>query len=259
MSPFLATLAISFGINAVFFLVAAIRKTDVVTDLSYGLSFAVTALVLVLVNGVIDPLRLALAAMVVAWALRLASFLFSRILSIKVDHRFDGMREKPLLFARFWILQALSVAVIMLPVTLALGRPQPGLAPLHYVGALAWLLGLVIESVADAQKSTWKRRGEKDFINRGLWAWSRHPNYFGELLLWWGIWLYALPSLSGLDHLAVLGPLFISLLIIFVSGIPLLEKAAEKKYAGREDYAAYRASTSILVPLPPRRKSKAKA
>lgn len=254
MSQFLVTLAISFGINAVFFLVAAIRKTDVVTDLSYGLSFAVTTLVLVLVDGVTDPLRLALAAMVVAWAFRLASFLLGRILSIKVDHRFDGMRDKALVFARFWILQALSVAVIMLPVTLALGRPQPSLAPLHWIGALAWLLGLVIESVADSQKSAWKRRGEKDYINRGLWAWSRHPNYFGELLLWWGIWIYALPSLSGLDHLAVFGPLFISLLILFVSGIPLLEKAADKKYAGREDYAAYRAGTSVLIPLPPKRK-----
>lgn len=258
MSQFLTTLAISIGINAAFFLVAAVRKTDVVTDLSYGLSFGVTAIVLVLVDGVADPLRLGLAAMVVAWALRLAAYLFRRILSIKVDHRFDGMRDKPLVFARFWILQALSVAIIILPVTLALGRPQPALSPLHWIGALAWLLGLGIESLADAQKSAWKRRGEKGFINRGLWAWSRHPNYFGELLLWWGIWAYALPSLSGFGHLAVLGPLFISLLIIFVSGIPLLEKAAAKKYAGREDYAAYRAGTSVLVPLPPQRKPQAK-
>lgn len=259
MQAFLVTLAISLGINAVFFAIAAIKRTDVVTDLSYGLSFGVTAIVLVLVDGVADPLGLCLAAMVVAWALRLAAYLFKRILSIKVDHRFDGMRDKPLVFARFWILQAFSVAIIMLPVTLALGHEEPSPSPLHWIGALAWLLGLLIESVADAQKSAWKRRGEASYIDQGLWAWSRHPNYFGEVLLWWGIWLFALPSLSGLDHLAFLGPLFITLLILFVSGIPLLEKAADKKYAGREDYAAYRASTSILMPLPPKRRSAGKA
>lgn len=252
MHDFLVSLAISFGINAAFFALAALRKTDVVTDLSYSLSFAVGVLALVLMDGVGDPWRLGLAAMVVLWALRLGTHLFRRILAIKVDHRFDGMRERPLVFARFWALQALSVAVILLPATLVLGRPSPGPSALQAVGAIVWLAGLLVETLADAQKSAWKRRGETSFLDRGLWSWSRHPNYFGEILVWWGVWIYALPSLSGLDHLAVLGPVFITLLLLFVSGIPLLEKAAAIRYAGRADYAAYRASTSILVPLPPR-------
>ena len=258
MHEFLVSLAVSFGINLAFFALAAIRKTDVVTDLSYGLSFAASVVALVLLDGVGDPWRLGLAAMVLLWALRLAAYLFRRILAMKVDHRFDGMRERPLVFARFWTLQALSVAIILLPVTFALGRPTPGPSALQAAGAVVWLAGLLIEALADAQKSAWKRKGETSFLDRGLWAWSRHPNYFGEILVWWGIWLYALPSLSGLDHLAALGPIFITLLLLFVSGIPLLEKAATIRYAGRADYAAYRAATSILVPLPPRKSPKAR-
>jgi len=254
MQAFLASLAISFGINAAFFVLAATRKTDVVTDLSYGLSFAATIIILVLLGGVNAPLHLALAAMVLLWSIRLAVYLFGRILKIKIDHRFDGMRDKPLVFARFWVLQAISVAIIALPATLALAHPSPKAGGLHLAGAIVWFLGLAIETVADTQKSTWKRREEPSFINRGLWAWSRHPNYFGEILTWWGIWLFALPSLVGLDHLAIFGPIFLTLLLLFVSGIPPLEKAAANRYAGRDDYAAYLKATSILIPLPPRRK-----
>jgi steroid 5-alpha reductase family enzyme len=254
MQDFLISLAISLAVNCVFFIVAAIKKTDTVTDLSYGLSFALVALALVVVRGRSDLVRLGAAIMVLAWAIRLAVYLFGRILRIKVDHRFDGKREKPLVFARFWILQALSVAIIMAPATAVLGRPAPQFGLLHALGALVWAAGLLIESVADAQKSAWKRQDKAGFIDTGLWSWSRHPNYFGEILVWWGIWVFALPSLQGLAHLAVIGPLYISLLLLFVTGIPLLEKSAEKKYGQDQHYQEYKARTSLLFPLPRGRK-----
>jgi steroid 5-alpha reductase family enzyme len=253
MSEFLIALGISVVLNSVFFGIAAALKTDVVTDLSYGLSFALAAIALALVGAARDPVRLAAAAMVVVWAARLAGYLFTRILKTKVDHRFDGRREDPVEFAKFWALQALSVTVIMLPAIAVLARPAPAASPLHVVGAAVWLAGLVIESVADAQKSAWKRRGEPGFIDRGLWAWSRHPNYFGEILVWWGLWLFALPSLAGAWHLAVLGPICITSLLLFVTGIPPLEKSARKRYENDGRYADYASRTSILVPLPPRR------
>jgi steroid 5-alpha reductase family enzyme len=255
MNAFFVALAISVLVNSLFFAVAAWRKADTVTDLSYSLSFALTAVALVIHWGAFDPLRLAAAGMVVLWALRLAAYLFGRILKMKVDHRFDGIRENILAFARFWILQAISVSVIMLPVIAILAAAPPAFSLLHALGAALWLAGLLVEVVADAQKSAWKKSGEKGLIMTGLWSWSRHPNYFGEALLWWALWIYALPSLAAWWHLAVLGPICITLLLLRVTGIPLLEKSAEERYGNDLAYRDYKARTSVFFPLPPRRKT----
>jgi steroid 5-alpha reductase family enzyme len=117
-----------------------------------------------------------------------------------------------------------------------------------------WLVGLVIEAAADAQKSAFKAKEEnrERFITSGLWSYSRHPNYFGEMLVWWGLFIYAVPFLQGAAFAVVIGPVFITLLLLFVSGIPLLEQSAEAKYGDDPAYREYRRRTSILVPLPPR-------
>jgi len=244
----------SLGVNAAFFAVAAIRKTDVVTDLSYSLSFALLALALP-DTGAHKLVQLIASLMVLLWALRLGGYLFGRILRIKVDHRFDEMRDKPLRFARFWILQAISVAVIMLPVSYLLGRDgAPGFGPWAVAGAAIWLLGLAIETVSDAQKSAFKgmEKNREHFIVSGLWKYSRHPNYFGEMLVWWGLFVYAVPFLHGAAFAVAIGPAFLTLLLLFVSGIPLLEKSADEKYGADPTYREYKRRTSILVPLPPR-------
>jgi steroid 5-alpha reductase family enzyme len=244
----------SLGVNAAFFAVAAIRKTDVVTDLSYSLSFALLALALP-DAGAHKLVQLIASLMVLLWALRLGGYLFGRILRIKVDHRFDEMRDKPLRFARFWILQAISVAVIMLPVSYLLGRDgTPGFGPWAVAGAAIWLLGLAIETVSDAQKSAFKgmEKNREHFIVSGLWKYSRHPNYFGEMLVWWGLFVYAVPFLHGAAFAVAIGPAFLTLLLLFVSGIPLLEKSADEKYGADPTYREYKRRTSILVPLPPR-------
>jgi steroid 5-alpha reductase family enzyme len=117
-----------------------------------------------------------------------------------------------------------------------------------------WLVGLVVESVADAQKSAFKSKEENRnrFVASGLWRYSRHPNYFGELLVWWGLFVYAVPVLHGAAFAVVAGPVFITLLLLFVSGIPPLERSADEKYGSDPAYQAYKRRTSILVPLPPR-------
>jgi steroid 5-alpha reductase family enzyme len=245
---------VSFAINAVFFAVAAIRKTDVVTDLSYSLSFAVLAIALPFL-GAGDAVQLVASVLVVIWAVRLGGYLFTRIRRIKVDHRFDEMRDHPLRFARFWILQAIAVAVIMLPVSYAVSRDEaPAFGVWAIVGIGVWLVGLAIEAVADQQKSTFKSspEGRDRFIDSGLWKYSRHPNYFGEILVWWGLFAYAVPFLDGWAWLVALGPVFITLLLLFVSGIPLLERSADEKYGDDPAYREYKRRTSILVPLPPR-------
>jgi steroid 5-alpha reductase family enzyme len=254
MSAIGVSFLVSLGVNAIFFAVAAIRRTDVVTDLSYSLSFALLAIALPYL-GSHKLVQLIAALMVLLWAFRLGGYLFGRILQIKVDHRFDEMRDKPLRFARFWILQAISVAVIILPVSYLLGRKSiPGFGPWAIAGVALWLVGLVIETVSDAQKSAFKGRevNRGRFISSGLWRYSRHPNYFGEMLVWWGLFVYAVPFLDGVAFFVVLGPVFLTLLLLFVSGIPLLEKSAEAKYGADPTYREYKRKTSILVPLPPR-------
>jgi steroid 5-alpha reductase family enzyme len=178
------------------------------------------------------------------------------------------MRELPLKFARFWILQAIAVVLIMLPVAAAVtaaaasapaAPPAPGAfsAPagsfgfFEGLGLALWIIGFMFEVVADAQKSRFKKAGSAGFISSGLWKYSRHPNYFGEALLWWGLFIFALPSLTGLLLLAVIGPVFITLLLLFVSGVPLLEKSADAKYGSDPAYQEYKRRTSIFVPLPP--------
>jgi steroid 5-alpha reductase family enzyme len=122
VSSILVSFAISLAVNAAFFAVAASRKTDVVTDLSYSLSFAALAIGLPLLDGAHTTAQLLASGFVLVWAVRLGAYLFGRILRVKVDHRFDGMRERPLRFARFWILQAITVAIVMLPVSYLLNR-----------------------------------------------------------------------------------------------------------------------------------------
>jgi steroid 5-alpha reductase family enzyme len=254
MTAILLSFVVAFAVNGAFFAVAAARRTDVLTDLSYSLTFAVLAVVLP-VTGARQPLQLVASLLVLLWAVRLGTYLFRRILRMKVDHRFDGIREEPLRFARFWLLQAITVAVVMLPVSYLLDRDHPrGFGTWAVVGACVWLVGLVIEAVADAQKSAFKATEENRdrFVASGLWRYSRHPNYFGEMLVWWGLFVYSIPVLQGAAFAVVTGPLFITLLLLFVSGIPPLERTADEKYGDDPAYSDYKRRTSILVPLPPR-------
>ena len=250
MTAIVLSLAVALALNGAFFAVAAARRTDVVTDLSYSLTFALLAVVLPFTGGR-EPVQLVASLLVVVWALRLGAYLFRRILRMKVDHRFDGMRDEPLRFARFWLLQAISVAVIMLPTAYLLERSDaPDFGAWAIAGAAVWLVGLLIEAAADAQKSAFKaedaNRGR--FITTGLWRYSRHPNYFGEILVWWGLFVYSVPALDGAAFTVVVGPVFITVLLLFVSGIPLLERSADEKYGDDPAYRDYKRRTRSSSP-----------
>jgi steroid 5-alpha reductase family enzyme len=252
----LTTLIASFAIQALFFAFAASLKTDKVTDLSYSLSFALLSILLVLGNRAFAPVQLVAAAAVILWAARLGAYLLSRILKIGKDARFDDKRGDFLKFLVFWILQAVSVWAIMLPITLLLSLPSPGpFGVLSAAGIAVWAIGFAVEAASDAQKYAFRNRPENKgrWIETGLWKYSRHPNYFGEVVLWWGLFLLALPSLSTWMLFAAAGPVSITLLILFVSGVPLLEKGAEEKYGTDPEYRAYKRRTSSFVPLPRRR------
>jgi len=253
----LQMLLVSLAINGVFFIIAAFLRTDVFTDITYSLSFVVLAVMLWATSSGRSPVQLFTVAAVILWGLRLGSYLFNRILHIKVDHRFDDKRDNFVRFGSFWLLQAVTVWVVMLPAygIMSLER-VPDLDPAFLLpGALVFLLGLVIETAADLQKYRFKMKEENKgkFMSTGIWKYSRHPNYFGEMLVWWGIALPGILLFEGAAWLYFLGPVFITLLLLFVSGIPLLEKSADKKWGTDPAYVRYKKTTSLLVPLPVRK------
>ena len=248
-----STFAISVLVQAGFFGFAASLKTDKVTDLSYSITFILLALVLLFDNDPSEPAQTVVAAMVVLWGVRLGVYLLLRIIRMKRDPRFDGIREHAWRFARFWILQGIVVWVVMLPVTLWFSDPGSWGA-LRWPGLLVWSAGLVIETVADLQKFRHKTRGDAGWTCSGLWRYSRHPNYFGELLCWWGVFLFVSPDLAGWEWAAAAGPLALTFLLLRVTGIPPLRKRAGERWGDDPRYREYVRSTRLLVPLPVLRK-----
>ena len=198
----------------------------------------------------------ALVIMVCMWAARLGFFLLRRIQEDGgIDRRFDGVRDQPRKFFVFWTLQAVWIFVCSLPVLLVQQIPDAPVARHHadVVGRALFALGWALEVVSDAQKRAFRadpaNRGR--FIAHGLWSVSRHPNYLGEITLWWGIFVAALPALrrrAAFVCAGVASPLFITWLLTRVSGVPLLEAAAKKKWGDDLAYQAYVAQTAVLLP-----------
>jgi len=246
-------LFISLLIQAVFFTFAYLLKTDKFTDLTYGLTFILLGIVALISSERIEAYKLVLLGMIIVWGLRLITYLFYRIIKIKKDNRFDEMRENFWKFARFWFFQGISVWVIMLPVTLLLASRQ-GLSFGLYtlLGVIVWSTGLLIETIADIQKFTFKLdpKNKDNWIDTGAWKYSRHPNYLGEILCWVGVFMFTLPNLSGLSYTTVISPIYITFLLLFVSGIPILEKRYDKKYKGNKEYQLYKNNTNLLFPFP---------
>lgn len=242
----------SFALQMLFFAFASAQKTDKLTDLSYGLTFVLIALLTWLVNNSNSITQTVLMLMVVLWGIRLGGFLFIRILKTKRDKRFDGVRENFLKFARFWFLQALSVPIILSPVVVLLSSELIlPFSVFQVLGLIIFLIGLIVETVSDWQKFVFKNnpKNKEKWIQSGIWKYSRHPNYFGEMTLWWGIFIYCLPHLSGWQYLTIIGPIFITVLLLFVSGIPPLEKSYSQRYKNNPDYQKYKKTTSLLIPL----------
>lgn len=249
LDTILLALGISFAIQIFFFIFAASFKTDKVTDLSYGLTFILIAAYFLVTNETTTS-NILLASMVIVWGLRLAAYLFIRILRTKTDMRFDGIRESFSKFAGFWTLQGLSVWAISLPTIYFLNSAPSELTTLSYIGLAVWTMGILIEAIADQQKFVFKNnKDNKDkFIKSGLWGISRHPNYLGEMLLWWGIFIYTLPIISGWGYLTIFGPIFITVLLLFVSGIPKLEKSYDERFGKTAEYKKYKEEVGVLFP-----------
>ena len=251
---FALCVALAFAINWLVWIPASLWRTERFYDLTGSVTFvAVTALALVATRapgGAASVWRVVLAAMVVVWAVRLGSFLFIRVRRDGSDGRFDKIKVHPLAFLATWTLQALWVSMTV-AAALAAITVADGLGGVWaMLGVIVWLIGFAIEVVADTQK----RRFRADpanagrFISTGLWSRSRHPNYFGEILLWSGVALMAVPTLSGWRWVVLISPVFVWLLLTRVSGVPLLEARAAARFGDDPAYGAYVKHTPVLVP-----------
>ena len=247
--------AIAVGINVALFVPAYAMKTDKLTDFSYGLSFAVVAITWFVLHpgGLRDTL---FVLIVVIWAARLGGYLVIRIRRMKRDKRFDGIRENFFRFGAFWLGQGLTVFVVLLPTLLVLPKPDSVIPLQTWIGFVIAVAAIAFEGIADWQKYTFINSPENKgkWIASGLWAWSRHPNYFGEIMVWTGLYIAALPYLSSGERLLGLAsPWLITATLLFVTGIPKLEAGADKRWGGDAAYQAYKQGTSVLIPLPPKR------
>ncbi|GAB5453518.1 MAG: DUF1295 domain-containing protein [Halioglobus sp.] len=239
-----------FALQWLAFIPAYLRQTERYYDLVGSLTYMGAVFLALLLSTSHDARSLLLAVLITVWAVRLGSFLFRRISEQGHDSRFDRIKPNAVLFFRTWSLQGLWVLVTAGAALTAITSPhQPPLGLLDMAGAALWLFGFAIEVVADRQKRQFRRsQGEQGFIDVGLWSRSRHPNYFGEIVLWAGIALMAAPALTGWQYVALVSPLFVYVLLTRISGVPLLERKADRRWGDDPGYTAYKANTPVLVP-----------
>ena len=252
---FTLSILLAFIIQWLVFIPAFIYQTEKFFDLTGSLTYtSVTVLAFLLGDGQ-DARSQLLMAMVLIWAGRLGSFLFRRVLKAGKDGRFDDIKPSFSRFLQTWTLQGLWVSFTLAAALAAItSRLKVEMDVFAWLGLAVWAFGFGIEVLADHQKEVFRRdaANTEKYIHSGLWSWSRHPNYFGEITLWIGVAITAFPVLRGWQFLTLISPVFVTLLLTRISGIPLLEKRADEKWGGQADYETYKASTSILVPLPPK-------
>jgi steroid 5-alpha reductase family enzyme len=253
----MASAGLCLLLNLLVFIPAAMAKTEKYFDLTGSINYLLLMGVALFAMGESINLRATcLAVMVCLWALRLGIYLMRRIHAEGKDGRFDEMKQRPIDFIVPWVLQALwvfltSLAVVVLMAT----HPEnAGIVFTDLLGGAFWLSGFIIEAIADAQKSAFKKglNNAGTFIQSGLWRWSQHPNYFGEILLWTGMFVIGAGFYEGTQWLAVISPLFIYLLLTKISGINLLDERADARWGNSPEYQSYKQKTAVLFLRPPK-------
>ena len=251
---FTIVVALAFLVQWLVFIPAFIFQTEKFFDITGSITYITVTGVALCYSRYSVPLdarSVLVAALVIIWAIRLGTFLFSRIQKAGKDDRFDEIKPNFLRFLNVWTIQGLWVTFTAAAALVAItSSTRKDLDAFAIVGALVWLIGFVIEVVADAQKSRFNAdpANKGKFIRTGLWSRSRHPNYFGEIVLWIGIAIIAIPVLQGWQWVAMISPVFVAILLTRISGIPLLQKKAEAKWGGQADYEEYKKNTPVLIP-----------
>ena len=248
---------VAFGVNLLVYIPSFLKQTEHYFDLTGSITYVtVTVLAMSTVETELDTRSLILGVAITNWAGRLGGFLFRRIKRDGGDGRFDKLKIDWLVFLRVWVLQGLWVTITAGAALAAMtSGSKQDLGVLGIIGAALWLVGFAIEVIADRQKSVFRadEANTGHFITTGLWAWSRHPNYFGEITLWFGIAVLAIPALDGWQLATLISPLFVFVLLTRISGVPLIERRGLKRWGDDPEYQAYLAKTPVLMLRPPSR------
>ena len=253
MNYYLSLALILFFYMNFWFLVSLIKKRNDVADIAWGLGFIILSWVSFFLSG-FSLHALIVNSLVTVWGCRLVWHIYTRNRYKTEDYRYLTWRKKwgqwfyLRSYLQVFLLQGFFLFLIALPV-MAINSSSPVKFQISsIIGLFVWLIGFYFESTGDRQLKQFisNPTNKGKIMDRGLWQYTRHPNYFGEVTQWWGIFFIALSFPSGM--FTIVGPLTITLLILFVSGVPLLEK----KYAGRADFEAYKKRTSVFFPLPPK-------
>ncbi len=255
VSVFMLCGIIAVAINWLVFIPSNFAKSEHYFDLTGTLTYLSVIAAAMYFTPDVSVRGKIIAAMVTIWALRLGIFLFTRVNRVGSDDRFDKIKVDPLRFFMVWTIQALWVILtVACALVIITGGVDKKFGVVGFVGIAMWVIGFLIEVLADKQKTAFKKdkSNKGKFINKGLWAWSRHPNYFGEILLWAGIAVVALPILNGWQYVTLISPLFVFLLLTKVSGVQQLTAKGKARWGDDPAYQKYMANTSMLIPLPPK-------
>ena len=251
MNAFTFILIIAVLLQLIFFIPSFLLKTEKYYDLVGSLTYITTislAYFSVENKTMIDSI---IYFYVMVWALRLGIYLFRRVRNDGKDVRFEKAKRHFFWFLQYWMGQALWVSLTACAAIIAILSPEEDTLPvLAMVGMALWLSGFAIESISDYQKRVFRKENNpsESFIHTGLWARSRHPNYFGEITLWTGIAVIALNTLTGIEYVTLISPVFVCILLTRMSGVNLLERIADERYGHLEEYQRYKRNTPVLVP-----------
>lgn len=241
----------AFVIQWILFAPAYLMQTERFFDISGSLTYILLVLLVLTVVGFEDPRALLIGGAIILWAARLGPFLFRRISRDGEDRRFRKIKPNFFHFFMVWTLQGLWVFLTAGAALAAMSSSIKEPLGLYAIsGLILFAVGFAIEVIADQQKSNFRAdpANRNRFIEHGLWRYSRHPNYFGEIMLWFGIAIMAIPVLQGWQYATLISPFFVIVLLTKISGLPMLENRADKQWGRDEGYQKYKATTPLLVP-----------
>ena len=250
MNLFLQSGLLVFVYMIIFFVLAQIKKNNSIVDMGWGLGFAVIAVYTLLVGKNYHFRSILVTALVITWGLRLFYHIVNRNSGKPEDFRYSTMRKEwgkwaaLRAFLQVFMLQGVLMLVIAYPVIMNNSSFNGSIGGLEIIGLLVWTLGFIFEVVGDKQLKIFiaDKKNKGHIMKEGIWKYTRHPNYFGEAIMWWGIFMISLSSKSGI--IGIISPILLTFLLLFVSGVPMLEK----HYKDNEEFQSYAKVTSIFVP-----------
>lgn len=255
MNYYLILIITLFIYMNVWFIISIIKKRNDFADVAWGLGFVLLTWISFFISNNYNFRMLIVAILVSIWGIRLALHIYKRNKNKKEDYRYQEWRKSwgkyfyIRSYIQVYILQGVLLFIICLPVLIINKNSNTNLSIIDFFGIIMWIIGFFFESVGDAQLAKFIKNTENNgkLMKTGLWKYTRHPNYFGEVTQWWGIWLIAINVTNGL--IGIIGPITITILILKISGIPLLEK----KMSENPEFLEYKKQTSMFIPLPPKK------